>query len=85
MNQCRHITGNKTSGKQHSKYPVGRMRMEEDRQLVDLKDVPQSIVDALISTEDSQYAHSSNRSYLIIKKYKTGQSILIYLFIYQLT
>lgn len=35
--------------------PVGRMRMEEDRQLVDLKDVPQSIVDALISTEDSQF------------------------------
>ncbi|WP_082083945.1 transglycosylase domain-containing protein [Paenibacillus beijingensis] len=35
--------------------PVGQLRTEEDRRLVDLKDVPGSVIDALISTEDSNF------------------------------
>ena len=38
--------------------PVGQLRTDEDRRLVDLKDIPQSVIDALISTEDSNfYSH----------------------------
>ncbi len=38
--------------------PVGQLRTDEDRRLVDLQNIPQSVIDALLSTEDSNfYSH----------------------------
>lgn len=35
--------------------PVGQLRTDEDRRLVDLSNIPQSVIDALLSTEDSNF------------------------------
>ncbi|OXM15819.1 transglycosylase domain-containing protein [Paenibacillus herberti] len=38
--------------------PVGQLRTDEDRRLVDLNNIPQSVIDALLATEDSNfYSH----------------------------
>lgn len=34
---------------------VGQLRTDEDRRLIELKDIPQSIIDALIATEDNNF------------------------------
>ncbi|MBB3114429.1 penicillin-binding protein [Paenibacillus phyllosphaerae] len=35
--------------------PVGQLRTEEDRRLIEMKDLPQSVIDAVLATEDNNF------------------------------